>query len=178
MHYGIHKSHFGFFGIVFDIDTKKVHRIILPNTITNVKKAIQTHFPSAKVDSKGVHEFVDMIIQYFEGERILIPWDFVNTSICSSFQLKVLDVERSIPRGKTASYSWVARHVGTKGVRAVGSALARNTFPIVVPCHRAVRLSRHIGMYQGGPSMKRQLLEMEGVEFDESGRVKQEHFLK
>ncbi|MCK7468651.1 MAG: MGMT family protein [Desulfosudis oleivorans] len=56
-------------------------------------------------------------------------------------------------------------------VRAVGQALATNPFPIIVPCHRAVRSSGELGGYQGGPAMKRALLEREGVAFDAAGRV-------
>jgi methylated-DNA-[protein]-cysteine S-methyltransferase len=55
--------------------------------------------------------------------------------------------------------------------RAVGRALATNPFPIIIPCHRAVRSDGSLGGYQGGLAMKRALLEMEGVEFDARGRV-------
>ena len=55
--------------------------------------------------------------------------------------------------------------------RAAGTALATNPFPIVVPCHRAVRADGSPGGYQGGPAMKRALLALEGVRFDAAGRV-------
>ncbi|MHA1663588.1 MAG: methylated-DNA--[protein]-cysteine S-methyltransferase, partial [Candidatus Thorarchaeota archaeon] len=58
--------------------------------------------------------------------------------------------------------------------RAVGNALARNPFPIIVPCHRAIRSDRTLGGFQGGLKMKRRILEMEGVEFDSTSRVKEE----
>jgi methylated-DNA-[protein]-cysteine S-methyltransferase len=50
----------------------------------------------------------------------------------------------------------------------VGMALARNPFPIIIPCHRAIRADGSLGGYQGGLAMKRQLLEMEGITFDDS----------
>ena len=53
----------------------------------------------------------------------------------------------------------------------MGSALARNPFPIVIPCHRAVRSNGELGGYQGGVEMKRALLEMEGVPVLPGGRV-------
>ncbi|HQO79253.1 MAG TPA: MGMT family protein, partial [Thermodesulfobacteriota bacterium] len=57
-------------------------------------------------------------------------------------------------------------HIGIAGSsRAVGTALAKNPFPIIIPCHRAVRANGALGGYQGGIGMKRALLEMEGVEF-------------
>ncbi|HUV77781.1 MAG TPA: MGMT family protein [Desulfobacterales bacterium] len=54
---------------------------------------------------------------------------------------------------------------------AVGTALAKNPFPIIIPCHRAVRSDGTLGGYQGGLEMKRALLEMEGVCFDTLDRV-------
>jgi len=59
---------------------------------------------------------------------------------------------------------------------AVGTALAKNPFPIVIPCHRAVRSDGTLGGYQGGLEMKRALLEMEGVYFDTFDRVLTEAF--
>ena len=103
--------------------------------------------------------------------------DLLDTSVCYPFQLKVIKTERTIPRGMTAAYGWVAQKIDTKGVRAVGGALARNPFPLVVPCHRAVRSDRTLGGFQGGLEMKRTLLEMEGVEFDSKGRVQPDFFL-
>jgi methylated-DNA-[protein]-cysteine S-methyltransferase len=67
----------------------------------------------------------------------------------------------------------MAEHLGVPGgARAVGRALARNPFPVVIPCHRAVRTDGDLGGYQGGVPMKRALLEMEGVAFTEAGRVR------
>jgi len=56
-------------------------------------------------------------------------------------------------------------------ILAVGNALANNPFPLIVPCHRAIRSDRHPGGYQGGLEMKRALLEKEGIHFDATGRV-------
>jgi O-6-methylguanine DNA methyltransferase len=92
--------------------------------------------------------------------------------VCGAFQRKVLLAEYRIPRGWVSTYGKIAKHVGVAGgSRAVGRALAENPFPIIVPCHRAVRVNGEIGGYQGGSDMKRALLEMEGVEFTEKGRV-------
>jgi methylated-DNA-[protein]-cysteine S-methyltransferase len=70
------------------------------------------------------------------------------------------------------TYGRLAAHVGRPGgARAVGRALAGNPFPLVVPCHRAVRADGSPGGYQGGVPMKRALLEAEGVAFDRRGRA-------
>ncbi len=178
MRFKIAHSNFGYFGVVFYPNRDLAVGVFLPRKKTALLKVIKSTFPGAKQDSKGHYELVNRIVQYFEGNPTQIPMALVDTSICSPFQLSVLEAERSIPIGFAASYSWVAKKVGTTGVRAVGSALARNPFPIVAPCHRAVHIGRQIGMYQGGSAMKRQLLEMEGVVFDDLGRVTHDHFLK
>ena len=50
-------------------------------------------------------------------------------------------------------------------------SLATNPFPIVIPCHRAIRSDGSLGGYQGGLTMKRELLEREGIAFRGAERV-------
>jgi O-6-methylguanine DNA methyltransferase len=63
-------------------------------------------------------------------------------------------------------YVWFAAEIGRpKAVRAVGTALAHNPVPLVVPCHRVVRSDGLIGQYSmGGPAAKRRVLAAEGVD--------------
>jgi methylated-DNA-[protein]-cysteine S-methyltransferase len=76
----------------------------------------------------------------------------------------VLLAEYGIPRGYVSTYRRIAEHVGSPGgSRAVGGALSGNPFPIIIPCHRAVRSDGGLGGYQGGLEMKKRLLAMEGV---------------
>jgi O-6-methylguanine DNA methyltransferase len=71
-----------------------------------------------------------------------------------------------IPRGEVRPYGWIAAEIGKpKAVRAVGTALAHNPVPLVVPCHRVVRSDGMIGNYSmGGPSAKRRVLAAEGLD--------------
>lgn len=79
----------------------------------------------------------------------------------------VLGLLPKIPRGEVRTYEWVARQVGRpRAVRAVGSILARNAVPLVVPCHRVVPTSGGVGNYAFGSPMKRELLRREGVDVD------------
>ena len=73
-----------------------------------------------------------------------------------------------IPRGEVRPYGWIAAEIGhPAAVRAVGTALARNPVPLVIPCHRVVRTDGHIGQYSlGGPNNKRTLLAWEGADPD------------
>ena len=90
-----------------------------------------------------------------------IPLDFRATT----FQRRVFEALRRIPRGETRSYAQLASAVGKpSAVRAVASACARNPVAIVVPCHRIVRSDGAPGGYRWGDERKAALLE------NESGR--------
>jgi O-6-methylguanine DNA methyltransferase len=84
----------------------------------------------------------------------------------TSFEVAVWRKALEIPRGEVRPYGWVAAEIGhPKAVRAVGTALAHNPIPLVVPCHRVVRSDGTIGQYSlGGPDNKRQVLEAEGLD--------------
>ena len=91
----------------------------------------------------------------------------------TEFERAVLRKTMEIPRGEVRPYAWVAREIGRpRAVRAVGSALANNPIPFVIPCHRVVRTDGHIGEYgAGGPEAKREVLAVEGVDADELERL-------
>ncbi len=84
----------------------------------------------------------------------------------SPFQKSVLEAAASIPRGQVRPYGWLAARVGRPGAaRAVGSTMARNPVPLIVPCHRVVRADGTIGAYSlGGPVNKVALLDAEGAD--------------
>jgi methylated-DNA-[protein]-cysteine S-methyltransferase len=73
---------------------------------------------------------------------------------------------RMVLPGRTATYGEIARMIGRPdGARDVGAALARNPFPIIVPCHRVLGANgRLIGFSApGGLATKRRMLELEGA---------------
>ncbi len=75
------------------------------------------------------------------------------------FQWKVLSVTATIPLGETRSYQWVAQRIGSpKAVRAVGQALRRNPYPVIIPCHRVIHADGSLGGYAGGPGERKAML--------------------
>jgi O-6-methylguanine DNA methyltransferase len=86
-------------------------------------------------------------------------------SSLSEFEAAVLRKALEIPRGQVRPYGWIAKEIGRpKAVRAVGTALAKNPIPLLLPCHRVVRTDGLIGNYAlGGSSKKKTLLSSEGV---------------
>ena len=81
----------------------------------------------------------------------------------------MLEITAEIPTGEVRPYSWLAKEVGNPGaVRAVGSTMARNPVPLIIPCHRVVRTDGQIGAYSlGGVHNKRVLLDSEGTRPDD-----------
>jgi O-6-methylguanine DNA methyltransferase len=84
----------------------------------------------------------------------------------SEFRQRILRIAATIPRGQVRPYSWLAMEVGSPGAaRAVGSTMAHNPVPLIVPCHRVVRSDGRIGQYSlGGPHNKWSLLTWEGAD--------------
>jgi O-6-methylguanine DNA methyltransferase len=80
------------------------------------------------------------------------------------FQVAVWSALAEIPSGETVTYSDIAARVGhPRAVRAVGSAVSANPYPVLIPCHRVVPKGGGIGNYLYGAERKRELLELEGV---------------
>lgn len=83
----------------------------------------------------------------------------------TAFQAEVLRLTLAIPFGETRTYGELANALGKPAAsRAVGSALARNPMPLLIPCHRVVASSGALTGYSaaGGIATKAWLLEMEG----------------
>ena len=91
----------------------------------------------------------------------------------TEFERAVLAKTLEIPRGEVRTYAWVAREIGhPRAVRAVGTALANNPVPLLIPCHRVVRSDGVIGNYGAvGPAAKRAILRHEGLDTEELERM-------
>ena len=84
----------------------------------------------------------------------------------TNFQLKVWGFLMKIPKGSVKTYAQVAKAIGKPlAYRAVGNAVAKNPYPIKIPCHRVIRADRKIGGYsvKGGIKFKKKLLKKEGI---------------
>jgi methylated-DNA-[protein]-cysteine S-methyltransferase len=142
----------------------------------SIDEEIKQIFPNLKPYAlKEIIDLRDQITAYFEGKMVRFDLQNVALERCGLFQQEVLRAEYGIPRGWVSTYGRIATHLGRKGsARAVGQALAENPFPIIIPCHRAVRGNGEIGGYQGGSDMKIALLRMEGVQIHPNGKVTME----
>ncbi len=141
-------------------------------------RAVQRLFPGIPEGScREIDALTGRIEAFLNGENVRFTLDTVRLDLCRPFQRKVLLAEYAIPRGRVSTYGLIAGHLGNPhGARAVGAALASNPFPLIIPCHRAIRSDGGLGGYQGGWKMKRALLEMEDVPFRDDVHVETRHF--
>ena len=151
----------------------KILRIVLSKPRASAARSFNVLFAGAKADTcSEIDGAADLIEAFLHGEDVHFPLEILRMDLCSDFQRRVLRAEYGIPRGLVSTYGLIAGFLGRPlAARAVGTALARNPFPIFIPCHRAVRSDRTLGGYQGGRIMKRALLAMEGILCDATGRV-------
>lgn len=173
--FNIISSPFGDIGLVwfFQGEKLKISRIFLPETETSMLEKISTSFLDVCEGSNEiVNDLSDLIVRFLNGEDIKFDFDMIDEKQATNFQLQVLKAEHMIPRTWISTYGRIAWALGKDGsARAVGNALANNPFPIIIPCHRAVRSDGALGGFQGGLDMKRRLLEMEGIQFSTNNKV-------
>lgn len=112
---------------------------------------------------RDIPKISSSIRSYFAGEiRALdkVPVEIEGTL----FRRNVLRKMRGIKAGKTLSYQGLAKKVGSpRASRAVGSACATNSIPLIIPCHRVVPSNGSIGNYGYGKRKKSWLLQFEGA---------------
>lgn len=157
-----------------------IMHILLPQKDIPITKTISKNCPDALEQSHEKLKKLCLQIQNFlEGSPVNFSLKFIDMTQCYDFQKKVLLETLQIPRGKVSSYGHLAdRILAPKAARAVGSALARNRFPLIIPCHRVIKSTGYLGNFGGGPEMKRFLLQMEGVPSNTRGKIGSEYFEK
>lgn len=119
----------------------------LPASLAGIEQVFRGYFSGGSVDPASV----------------AVPLDLGGAS---SFVRRVYSELRRIPRGSTVSYGELASRAGSpRAARAVGSAMARNPLPILIPCHRVLNRGGGIGAFSGpaGSGQKEALLRMEGA---------------
>jgi methylated-DNA-[protein]-cysteine S-methyltransferase len=155
----------------------RVIRVILPDEGEGPGAILTDAFPEAGEGScPAIDRLARDMERFLNGRPVEFSLDLLDFEVCSSFQRRVLVTEFRVPRGVVTTYGRLARRIRAPGAaRAVGSALARNPFPLIIPCHRCIRENGQLGGFRGGLDMKKALLEMEGIALDGRGRVPREH---
>src|SRR5262245_41019691 len=106
------------------------------------------------------------IVALLRGEPSDLSGAHLDMSGVPEFHRKVYEAARSVPPGATLSYGEIAKRIGSPGsARAVGQALGRNPFAIIVPCHRVLAANGKLGGFsaEGGVNTKQRMLAIEGA---------------
>jgi O-6-methylguanine DNA methyltransferase len=123
--------------------------------------AVRPSQPDARVANA-----IEGIVSLLSGARTDLSFIELDMDGVPSFDRRVYQLTRTVPPGSVVTYGDIATRLGTLGSsRAVGQALGRNPFAIVVPCHRVVAAGRRLGGFSasGGAETKTRLLALEGV---------------
>jgi AraC family transcriptional regulator of adaptative response/methylated-DNA-[protein]-cysteine methyltransferase len=141
---------------------KGVAAILLGDEPDTLLRDLQDRFPRARlVGGDGDYEaLVARVVGLVEapGLGLDLPLDVRGTA----FQQRVWQALHAIPAGETATYSDIARAIGSpKAVRAVAGACAANALAVAIPCHRVVRSDGSLSGYRWGVERKRALIERE-----------------
>lgn len=97
---------------------------------------------------------------YFSGTLFEFPLPLALHG--TPFQVQILRQLQAIPYGHTQTYGELAHQAGyPRAARAVGTVMAKNRLPIVLPCHRVLAAGNHLGGYGGGLDAKDYLLQLE-----------------
>ncbi len=112
----------------------------------------------------AVQRAIDRVITLLRGEAAELNQIELDMAHVAPFQRRVYEFARTIQSGKTLSYGEVASRIGAPGAaRAVGTALRKNPFAIVVPCHRVLAAGGKPGGFtaNGGVATKLRMLQIE-----------------
>lgn len=136
--------------------------ILLGDNPEALTRELQDRFPQARLigGDAAFEQLVARVVGFVEapGVGLDLPLDIRGTA----FQQRVWQALKKIPAGSTASYTDIARLIGSpKSVRAVAQACGANALAVAIPCHRVVRRDGALSGYRWGIERKRALLERE-----------------
>ena len=164
MRFTVVKTAWGGFGFVSEQGL--LLATFLPQSPDQVRRRMEQDWPGAAEDMTALPRFRRAVTDYFAGMRTSFSSVKIDLSRTPPFHRLVLEACRQVPYGRTASYVDLARAVDNPAAaRAVGQAMARNPFPLVVPCHRVLRADGTFGGFSSpnGVREKERLLFLENA---------------
>ncbi len=168
MSYQIIPTAWGDAAVVFRNPPCLIQEIFLPSPDTATR--IQHLFPEPDVSTPrppSADTLIRWISDYFMGKPVCDPnpmWEWLDFGSATRLQKAVYHATFRIPYGQTRSYRQIAEAVGRSGAsRFVGNTMAKNPFPVLIPCHRVIRSNGSLGQFGGGVDLKRKMLEIEAA---------------
>lgn len=161
--YRVVQTEAGFVGLV--ASPAGLRRVTLPVAgRAAARAAILQIEPNATEDATILPELAAGLKRYFFGEAVSFVGSAFDWSGRNNFEVDTWLACARVPYGQTTTYKALAERLGCPGgARAVGSAMAHNPCPIVVPCHRVLKSDGSLGGWSGpgGLDEKRRYLDME-----------------
>jgi methylated-DNA-[protein]-cysteine S-methyltransferase len=179
----IHREGSLYFSVGVLKSTNKIVKFSLPkrDEIEAIED-ITNYYPDYEI-SDEYEDVASEISKIYEGKKTDLKLEMLELSVDksnrdlpvkSTFQRDVLIETYKIPYGEVVTYKSLAEKVGGRAYRAVGTVMANNPFPLIIPCHRVVKSDLTIGKYGGGPKMKSEILKKEGVQLKGDKIVKRD----
>ena len=143
--------------------------VALPDATPEATRArLLRRFPEAtgSAPPPEVLQARDRILQLLAGEPVDLTGIALDLDRVGDFERRLYQALRAVPPGQTVSYGELAARLGEPhGAQAVGQAMGKNPWPIIVPCHRVVGSNGKLGGFSapGGSRTKLRILEIEGA---------------
>lgn len=118
----------------------------------------------AWTEQKSFPQLEKAVADYFAGKKTDFSKFAVSLADVSPFFQKVYSALRGVKYGETVTYKELAKKTGTpSAVRAVGSAMAHNPIPLIIPCHRVIQSDGGLGGFSagGGIDLKKMMIDLE-----------------
>lgn len=144
-------------------DKGLVYMVMTGKEPEHAERRLLKECPDSTRDDRVLPRFRKQLRDYFAGRKVRFDVE-VDLSSMTDFQRKVLHACADIDYGKVATYGELARMIGKpRAARAVGAALGRNPFPLVIPCHRIIASDGRLCGFSAeqGVNLKKRLLELE-----------------
>ena len=156
-------SPFGEAAVVYCENPFALKKIFLPRADRQeLLKVINAEGRSKPGSHAKALAVVETIKQYFKGSPAKLNWPLLDMAGLTPLQRSVLRATADIPFGSVRFYKDIAAAINRpRAYRFVGTTLANNPFPILIPCHRVIRSDTTLGQFGGGTELKRKLIGLE-----------------
>jgi methylated-DNA-[protein]-cysteine S-methyltransferase len=161
LHYHVQETPFGWLALLGS--EQGLLRVSLQSEPQEALAGLGETMNDADEDATVFADALAAFGEYFAGNVTALDNIPLDLSNASPFFGAAWAACRGIPPGETRSYQWLAEAAGSpKASRAAGQAMAKNPFPLIIPCHRVVGSNGGLHGYgAGGIGVKARLLEME-----------------